>query len=216
MLTLTAESRTATGKAAKALLDEGQMPAIVYGPNQEATAISLPQREFVKILRDAGESAVIELSGVGSGSFQVLIQDVDRDPVTSLPRHADLYAIKKGAKVTVSVPLSFINEAPAAKLGASIIKVMHELEVEADPSKLPHDIEVDLEVLAENGDQVLVKDIKLPAGVVATADAEEAVVIAKEEAPEAEEETAAPDMDAIEVEQKGKSDDEGGDEAPAE
>lgn len=212
MFTLTAEPRTATGKAVKALIAEGQMPAIVYGPSHEATAITLVQSEFMKLLRDAGESSVIELSGMGT-PFQVLIHDVDRDPVTSLPRHADLYAIKKGAKVTVSVPLTFIGESPAAKLGASIIKVLHELEVESDPSKLPHEIEVDLEVLAVSGDQIQIKDIKLPAGVVATGEPEDAIVIAKEEAEEVEETTEAPDMSAIEVEQKGKTEEE---EAPAE
>jgi large subunit ribosomal protein L25 len=113
--------------------------------------------------------------------------------------------------VTVSIPLSFIGEAGAVKLGASLVKVIHELEVEADPSKLPHEIEINLEVLANIGDQIHVKDVKLPAGVVATMDPDEVVVLAQTTQEEPEEDTAAPDMDAIEVEQKGKDSEEGGD-----
>jgi len=202
-ITLNAIKREERGKQAQRLLAKDLMPAVVYGPNHEAEAVTLPRPEFAKILRDAGESSVIEITGLGS-SFQVLIHEVDRDPVTSLPRHADLYAIKKGAKVNVAVPLTFIGEAPAVKTGANVVKVMHELEIESDPSKLPHDIEVDVSTLENVGDQIHVKDIKLPAGVVAMVDGEEVVALAQAAAEEEPEDTAAPDMDAIEVEQKGK------------
>lgn len=207
MITLPATKRTETGRASRSLISEGKMPAIVYGPNHTAETVTVTLADFTKILRDEGESTVVELTGLGA-TFQVLIQDIDRDPVTNQPRHADFYAITKGAKVTVSVPLSFVNEAPASKLGASIVKVMHELEVEADPSKLPHEIEIDISKLENIGDQLHVKDVKLPAGVVATADAEEVVVIAQEQHEEAEDTGATLDMNAIEVEQKGKTEGE--------
>ncbi len=209
MNTLHATKRTETGKASRTLISQGFMPAIVYGPKHTAETITVTLTDFTKILRDEGESTVVQISGLGD-TFQVLIQDIDRDPVTHQPRHADFYAITKGAKVTVSVPLSFIGEAGAAKLGGSIVKVMHELEVEADPSKLPHEIEIDLDTLANIGDQIHVKDIKLPAGVVATLDGEEVIVLAQTTQEEAEETGGAPDMDAIEVEQKGKDDTEEG------
>jgi large subunit ribosomal protein L25 len=209
MMTLTATPRTETGKASRLLLEEGKMPAVVYGPSREAESVTLSLVDFTKVLRNEGESTVLEIEGLGN-TFQVLIKDIDRDPVTHQPRHADLYAIKKGAKVTVAVPISFVGDAMAEKVGGSIVKVMHELEVEADPSKLPHEIEVSIEALAAIGDQIHVKDIKLPAGVVAVADAEEVVILAQEAQQEPEETGDAPDMSAIEVEQKGKSEDEEG------
>jgi len=207
MITLNATKRTQTGKASRALIADGKMPAIVYGPTHEAEPITLDVADMAKLLREEGESTVVELSGLGT-NFQALIKEIDRDPVTNQPRHADFYAIKKGAKVIVSVPLSFVGESAAEKAGASIVKVMHELEVEADPAKLPHEIEIDVTALAAVGDQVHVKDVKLPAGVTATEDGEEVVALAQEVSQEPEETTEAPDMDAIEVEQKGK-DDEG-------
>lgn len=204
MLTLNATTRDMTGKTAgPTLAKEGLMPAVVYGPKQETISISLPLAEFKKILRDAGESSVLTLAGLDK-PMQVLIHDVDYDPVTTLPRHADLYAIEKGAKVEVAVPLSFINESPAVKAGASLVKVMHELEIEADPANLPHEIEVDLSVLVDEGDQIHVRDLVIPSGVTVKVDADEVVVLTQAVVEEAEEETAAPDMDAIEVEKKGK------------
>ena len=208
MLTLSATPRATTGKhATKALSLEGRIPAVVYGPKQESISISLPLAEFKRILRSAGESSVLELSGLGSSTMQVLIHEVDVDPVTSIPRHADLYAIEKGAKVEVAIPLVFTGESDAVKAGARLVKVMHELPIEAQSSDLPHEIEVDISVLVETGDQIHVKDLKLPKGVVATIDADEVVVLTQV-AQEEVEEVATLDMDAIEVEKKGKTDEE--------
>ncbi len=212
-ITLNATAREATGKAAgRALSKEGRMPAVVYGPKQEATPISLSLQEFKKILRDAGESSVLELAGLGT-AIQVLIHDVDHDPVTGTPRHADLYAIEKGAKVEVAVPLSFVGESPAVKAGANLVKVMHELEIEADPANLPHEIEVDITSLAAVGDQIHVSDLVIPHGVTVKADAEEVVALIQEVVEEPEETTTTPDMESIEVEKKGKE--EGGEEENA-
>jgi large subunit ribosomal protein L25 len=140
--------------------------------------------------------------------MQTLIHEVDRDPVTNQPRHADFYALEKGKKVEVAIPLSFIGESAAVKAGASLVKVMHELEIEADASKLPHELEIDISTLAAVGDQIHVKDIKLPSGVTTPIDGEEVVALIQEV--EVEEESApAPDMASIEVEQKGKGEEEG-------
>lgn len=211
-ISLSATKRDVTGKAAKALLEGGAMPAVVYGPKQDSVAISIPSREFEKVLKSAGESTVIELSGLGE-NLQVLIHEVDRDPITNVPRHADLYAIEKGAKVEVAVPLTYIGESEAVKGGANLVKVMHEIEIEAAPADLPHDIEVDISVLANVGDQIHVSDLKIPKSVTVKAEAEE--VIALIQAVEVEEEApvAAPDMAAIEVEKKGKDEEAEGEAA---
>lgn len=206
-ITLNATKREGNGRAGRRLLTDDQMPAIVYGPKQKAESITLSVPEFKKVLRDAGESSVIELKGLGS-TLQVLIHEVDRDPVTTIPRHADLYAIEKGAKVEVEVPLTFVGESFAVKTGANLIKVMHELPIEAEAADLPHEIEVDISVLAAVGDQIHVKDLKLPKGVTATVEGDEVVAVIQEVEVEVEEETAAPDMDAIEVEKKGKDEGE--------
>lgn len=201
--TLTVSPRDLVGKSSAPLAAEGRIPAVVYGPKQESLSISVPLHEFEAILRHGGESALIELSGLAK-PLQVLIHDLDRDPVTHVPRHADFYAIEKGAKVTVSVPLAFVGESLALKAGANLVKVLHEVEVECDPSKIPAEIEVDIAALNGEGDQIHVSDLKAPAGVSILTPGEEVAAIAQAVEEETEEETAAPDMSAIEVEKKGK------------
>jgi len=212
MNTLAAEPRTITGKAVKDLLTQDLMPAVVYGPKQEALPVSIGLLAFKRLLREGGETSVIDLTGLGK-TVQVLIHEVDRDPITSSPRHADFYAIEKGAKVEVAVPFSFIGESPAVKAGGSMVKVMHELAISADAAKLPHEIEVDISGLAQVGDQIHVKDLTLPNGVTTEIEGDEVVALIQEVAIE-EENTEGPNMEAIEVEQKGKGE-EGSAEAEA-
>lgn len=207
MLTLLAKKREETGKRAKRLLSSGELPGVVYGPTEEATSISLPLGEFVKVLKEAGESSVIELSGLAK-PLQVLIHEVDRDPVTNVPRHVDLYAIEKGAKVEVAIPLSYVGESPAVKAGANLVKVLHELEIEAAPADLPHELFVDISVLVSVGDQILVSDLVIPVGVEVKEDKEQVVALVQEVEVEDETQTAAPDMASIEVEKKGKEEEE--------
>lgn len=207
MHTLTAALRDVVGKSSKKLAQDGLLPAVVYGPKQEALSISLGRHELEAVLRHGGEAAVIELTGLAK-PLQVLIHDLVIDPVTSIPVHADLYAIEKGSKITVSVPLSFVGESMAIKLGANLVKVLHEIEIESDAATLPPEIEVDISPLAALDDRITVADLRAPAGVSILTPGDEVVAIAQAVAEEVEEETAAPDMDAIEVEKKGKTEEE--------
>jgi large subunit ribosomal protein L25 len=212
MITLAVTKRELLGRRTKRLALGGQMPAVVYGPKHESTPVTLVARDFEKVFKTAGESSVIEISGLGA-PVQALIHEVDVDPVTGTPRHADLYAIEKGAKVEVAVPLVFTGESAAVKAGANLVKVMHEVEIEAAPADLPHEINVDLSVLAALGDKIHASDLVMPKGVELKTPAEEVVALTQEVVEEKEEAPAAVDMAGIEVEQKGKTDEEGAAEA---
>ena len=216
MQELTATKRTEKGNALDTLRKKGAMPAVVYGPKQESISITVNLRDFEKVFKSAGESSVVTVS-VDGAHIPTLIHDVDHDPVTSIPRHADFYAIVKGQKVEVKIPLEFTGESEAVKGGANLVKTMYELEVEADPMNLPHELTVDISRLVAVGDQVLAKDISLPAGVTLVTDAEEVIAIAAEAKEEVVEEVPiAVDMTTIgDSVERGKKEEEAGAEAPA-
>ena len=214
MINLTVEKREATTKLAD-IREKGFIPAVFYGHKQESTSISIKEVDFLKAWKDAGESSVINLTGNGV-DLEVLIQDVDLDPVTDKVRHADFYVIEKGKKVKVHIPLEFTGIAPAVKdLGGILVKVLHELEIEAMPKDLPHDLTVDVSTLATFEDRIFAKDLVLPAGVTLISKADE-VVASVAQAVEEVVEAAPVDLTAIEVEKKGKEVKEGEAEAPAE
>ena len=203
MLTLKVEKRVpGTGKT---LRTGGKMPAVLYGHKEVSTPISISLMDFKKVWKEAGESSVISLSGVGEEK-EALIHDVDFEPITGEPRHADFYIIEKGRKVQVKVPLNFIGIAPAVKeMGGILVKVIHEVEVEAIPKDLPHEIEVNISKLENFESKIEVKDITVPTGVKILAKPNEVVALVSE-AKEEELEVApeAVDLSAIEVEKRGK------------
>ena len=214
MLKLNVENRDKMQKSF-ALRKAGKMPAVFYGKKEKSTPITISTSEFKKVWKEAGESSVIDLVGKNIEA-EALIYDIDRDPVTDEPRHADFYVFEKGKKIEIAVPLEFTGVAPAVKdMGGTLVKVMYEIEIEALPKDLPHNISVDISSLINFDSQILAKDIKLPQGVNLVAKPEEVVASVYETVEEIEE-VAPVDLASIEVQKKGKEAKEGGEGAEAE
>lgn len=176
--------------SAKAAREAGLMPAVVYGPKQEPISVTVDKIVFTKMLEEAGESTIINLVGLGE-EIEVLIHDVAFDAAKGGVEHADFYAIERGKELTTNVALEFIGEAPITKTGATVNKVLHEVEVTCRPSVLPNHIDVDLSVLGDVDANIAIKDLVVPAGVTINNEAD-VIVASVTEAREEEAETAAP------------------------
>lgn len=198
-------------KKAATLRREGVLPAVVYGRAHKSTPISVDQKTFEKLFSAAGESTVITLTGLGEDKL-VLVNEVERHPVSGVLMHADFYAIAKGQKVTVSIPLEFQGVSPAVKeLGGILTKVLHELEIECEPKDLPRSIVVDVSKLATLDDHIQVKDLTFPAGAEVSAEEDDVVAMISVAEEEPVEEVAA-DLSAIEIsEERGKKEEDGTD-----
>ncbi len=193
-----------------ALKKKGMIPAVFYGKKQQSTPISLMLSDFLKVWKKAGESSVVTLN-MGKDKFDCLIYEVDLDPIKDIPRHADFYVFEEGQKLKIKVPIEFIGVAPAVKdLGGVLVKVMHDMEIEASPKDLPQKIEVDISSLANIDSQILIGSLTLPKGVSLASNKKDEVVASvympKEEVVELN--PVAPDLSAIEVEKKGKKEEE--------
>ncbi len=201
-----------------ALRKAGKIPAVFYGKKEASTPITIASVDFAKAYKSAGESTVVILKGDGI-EVESLIHDMDLHPVTGKPLHADFYVFEKGKKIKVDVPLEFVGVAPAIKeLGGTLIKVLHDLEIEALPKDLPHKIEVNISSLVDFKSSIKASDVKLPEGVELAIKGDDIIASVSEPKEEVEEPTAPVDLTAIEVEKKGKEAKEGAEgaaEAPA-
>lgn len=153
----------------------GRIPAVLYGPKEDSTPIAIDSKVFGKLFKEAGETTIIKLKGVGDDK-DTLIHDVQWHPVTDVPLHADFYVIEKGKKIEINIPLEFVGEAPAEKLGHIIVKALHEVEIEVTPAELPQHLEVDISKLENVGDHITAKEIKLPPSAELKTDPDEIVV----------------------------------------
>lgn len=190
------------------LRQKGEIPAVFYGAGKDTTSISVSIVEFKKVWRDAGESSAIKVE-MPNDNIDTLIHEVQVDPVTEEPIHVDFLAIDMKKKIRVNVPLVFEGVSDAVKSGiGNLVKVMHEFEVEALPKDLPHSLIVDISKLKALNDQIFVSDVKFPVGVTVINEPADVVVSVVEQLEEKEEEAAPVDLSAIEVEKKGKKEEE--------
>ncbi len=207
MISIKATTRD-TKPAAAALRKNGRIPAVFYGRKEAAQSISMDKKDFDKAMLHAGESSVISLEGPW-GTHDVLVNDMTRHPLTEAVEHVDFYVLEKDRKVKVRVPLEFTGTSAAVKdLGGTLVKVIYALEIEALPKNLPSGLTVDIALLSTLESQILAKDITLPTGVdlVEKPDA----VIASVATYKEEVEAPVMDLSQIEVEKKGKVEEEAG------
>jgi large subunit ribosomal protein L25 len=212
---LKAEKRKVFGRKIKSLRREGILPANIYGKKVKSLAIQFPLKDFEKVYKEAGETGIIEVV-VAKNKKPALIHNVQVDPVTDLPLHADLLQVDLKEKVTAAVPVELIGEAPAEKQGlGTAVQYLDEIEVEALPTDLPEKFEVGISKLEEVDNAIMVKDLEVDTKKIEVkSDAEQ--IIVKVEPPQKEEEiTPTPTEEEEAVSEEGETPAEG-EEVPAE
>jgi large subunit ribosomal protein L25 len=173
--TLEVQARTDIGKGASRRLRrlEGRAPGIIYGgaKNKKPVSITFADNEMVKLTEsEAFFTSLITLKLDGKEE-QVVIKDMQRHPAKNTIMHADFLRVSSTTKITMHVPLHFINveTCPGVKTeGGVVAYTMQDIEISCLPKNLPEFIEVDL-AEAVVGTHVHISDISLPAGVESVA-----------------------------------------------
>jgi len=159
------EKRTVVGKSLQTIRDNGILPAVIYGHDFKTLPIQVNSKDFEKVYHQAGESSLVYVNLDGQ-NIPAIIHEAVRDAITDKFIHADFYKVNLKEKIIAAVQLVFIGESPAVKeLAGILVKNINEIEVEALPQDLPHEIEVDISPLVDLNSHLLIKDLKLPSGV---------------------------------------------------
>ena len=169
------EKRKILGKKVKKLRREGILPANVYGKDMKSLAVQLPQKDFEKVFKKAGETGLVDVI-VDSQTIPVLIHNVQTDYLENY-LHADFFKVNLKEKVKTMVPILITGEPKAVvdKVGL-LMNILSEVEVEALPEELPENIGVNVENLATVDEQITVGDLKTPKGVVILTDPSQVIV----------------------------------------
>jgi large subunit ribosomal protein L25 len=167
IVTISAEKRDRAGKgAARETRRSGRVPAVIYGDGKEPVLISLEPRALVKELQKPGFFAKILNVQVDGETHRTLPRDVQLDPVKDTPLHADFLRVGATTRLTVAIPVQFINQekAPGIRRGGLLNVVRHEIEMVVSADNIPQYITVDLEGY-DIGDSIHINEVTLPAGV---------------------------------------------------
>jgi len=167
---LPAETRERAGKGpARAVRRAGRVPGVIYGARKDPLMISMDPRDLERELKSGAFLATVYDLAVDSGKERVLPRDVQFDPVSDRPLHVDFLRVSGTTRVTVEVPVHFLNEeqCPGLERGGLLNVVRHEIEFHCRADAIPHSIDIDLTGL-DIGDSVHISSVSLPEGVEPT------------------------------------------------
>lgn len=178
-LSLHAEERILLGKKVKNLRKDGKLPGHVFGKGLETEHVSVDGKTFLKTFKEAGETGLIDLK-IGTEKVRpVMVRGVQFDPVSGEPIHIDFYQVNLTQKVKVPVPLVLIGEQPeSVHLGETIVlQTLNEIEVEALPTDLVENIEVDITPLKNIDDAIIVGQLNYDRSKLTIHTPEEEIVV---------------------------------------
>ena len=172
--TLNAESRTDLGKGASRRLRrlDNKVLGIVYGGGKtKPSPITIAMNEMVKVAENEAFFTSIFNLNLDGKAEQVVIKDMQRHPAKNTIMHVDFMRVSAKTKITMQVPLHFINEdiCEGVKIGGGVIAhALNDIEVSCLPKDLPEYIEVDMAAL-NIGENLHISDLQLPTGVESVA-----------------------------------------------
>jgi large subunit ribosomal protein L25 len=166
IITLSAEPRAPAGKgAARAMRRAGRIPGIIYGDNKEPVSISLEPRELSRALANRGFFATLVDVKVDGTVHRTLPRDVQVHPATDAPLHVDFMRVGSHARVTVTVPVVFVNPemSPGIRRGGILNIVRHGIELSCPVDNIPDQLVVELNGL-EIGESIHISRLIVPEG----------------------------------------------------
>ena len=151
------------------LLNKGMVPGIIYGKGTEPTKIAFDNKVLLKLMHTgAFYSTILDLDIEGKNE-KVLPKQLQYHPVTDKLIHFDFLRVQNDTKVTVEVPVEFLNQdtCPGLKKGGVLNLVRREVELSCNANNIPDKLQFDL-IKSEIGDSIKISNIELPEGVTPT------------------------------------------------
>ena len=151
------------------LLSKGMVPGIIYGKGTEPTKIAFENKTLQKLMHTGSFYSTILDIDIDGKSEKVLPKQLQYHPVTDKLIHFDFLRVQNDTKVTVEVPVEFLNQetCPGLKKGGVLNLVRREVELNCNANNIPEKLEFDL-ISSEIGDAIKISNIDLPEGVEPT------------------------------------------------
>ena len=170
MNSLEANTRKTKSKGdVRSLRLSGNVPAIVYGGNEQNEKVSVSKKILKSLLDKEGFlSSIITLNVDGKGQ-NVLPREITYNVISDEPTHIDFLRVVPGVKIRIEVPVQFINHetSPGLKRGGVLNIVRRKIELKCPSEKIPERIVIDLDGI-EIGESFKISSVKLEEGVLPT------------------------------------------------
>ena len=165
---LNAINRDVEGKSSsRQLRRAGSVPAVIYGGEKDPIRISILEKDIAKAAEIPGFATQILNINISGEEQNVILKELQRHPATQRVLHADLQRVNPDTKISISVPVRFLNEdiCMGVKMhGGAISRLINNIDITCLASNLPEYLEVDVAEL-DVGDSVFLSALNLPEGV---------------------------------------------------
>lgn len=175
---LKVDEREVLGKKVKFLRKKGLVPVHLFGHKVDSMALQGEAAVVGKVVSQAGKTRLVSLTvGQAGKSRNVMVREVQRDPIRGSLVHVDFYEVDMAEKIRVEVPILIVGESPALKIRENMLhQGLSSLVIECLPDKMPDKVDVDISSIKEVEEAVRVKDLHIPDVVIVN---EPDLVIAK-------------------------------------
>ena len=165
---LNAEAREVDGKSSsRKLRNAGSVPAVIYGGETDPIKVSILEKDITKASEVPGFTTQILKITVSGEEQSVIVKELQRHPATQRVLHADLQRVNPDTKISITVPVRFINEDICIGVkthGGAIARLINNIDISCLASNLPEYLEVDIAEL-DVGDSIFLSGLNLPDGV---------------------------------------------------
>lgn len=158
---LVIQNRDSSGKGtARKLRAAGWIPAVLYGHSEDPVKISINERDLLKVIRQRGETAILDLvEGEAEKGRDAIIKEIQQHPATGKILHVDFQHIRTGEKIKIEVPVALVGDPVGVKdMGGVLEHGPRELEIRCLPKDIPDRIQIDVKQLKIH-DAIHIKDI---------------------------------------------------------
>ncbi len=218
---LAASRRHETGKGvARRLRAAGQVPAVLYGKDQEPISLTLDAREALSLFHSISvENTIVNVQiDDDKEVLETLVREIQMHPYRPDIVHVDFYCIERGVALEVEIPANYNGTPKGVRDGGVLEVILHEFRVKCIPSKIPESIEIDISHL-DIGDSIHVSEVPMEEGVELLTDPGQTACLVS--APRAEEEVEEEVEEGLEGEEgvegeegaEGEAPEDGGSEA---
>jgi large subunit ribosomal protein L25 len=179
-VTMPSAKRSVFGKGPmRRLRSDGKTPAVMYSGGKDPLALEFDTPLLFKnLLYIHGRNAVVslEIEGDDQKNRQVLVQEIQKDPVSDRLIHVDFLEIDVNKPMEFQVPINLVGVARGVDMGGELVVHASEVRLRGCPLDLPDAIEMDITELDRGEAGLTFGDLPLPDNVELLDDSEKTFV----------------------------------------
>lgn len=143
----------------------GNVPGVVYGPKTDASMLEVKASDLRVLVTKRNHVVELDLDGQ---VMNVMVKQVDRDPIRRDIRHIDFLRVDEVHPVIVSVPVISVGVPIGVKLQGGVFAVAKKsVKLRSKVQDIPENFTIDVSEF-ESGKTFYVEDLKFDKGVFVT------------------------------------------------